>query len=158
MAAQFSALATYVYRDFRVEILRTVCRNGCQLPTMCASSSKSLKLSSLRASQALYELPAPIMHCSCIDAIQLDKEWLLMNNRRNIMVREPAVQITAALEKQRASRFLSGPPAHFVRGGPGVGKSCVLSCVVYWARKNGWLVVWIPSGTFFSIQYYSLYD
>lgn len=70
----------------------------------------------------------------------------MMANRRSILVREPAIKVTNALDKQRADRFRSGPPAHFIRGAPGTGKSCVLSSVVYWARKNGWLVVWIPSG------------
>jgi hypothetical protein len=76
------------------------------------------------------------------------KEEFASTKQRGLLIREHAMRVINDLTKAQANKFIKSDSttAHILFGFKGCGKSGALSQIVYWARKNDWLVVYINSG------------
>jgi len=65
-----------------------------------------------------------------------------------VMARSNLHQLVQELERQRSTGFSrkQGARSIIFDGEDGVGKSTMLTQLVYWARSNGWLVLFVPDG------------
>lgn len=67
---------------------------------------------------------------------------------KTLLLRKPVFDSIKNIELALEQSFSKShsPPPILLHGHKGCGKSAVLSLVVYWARRNDWLVVYIPNG------------
>ena len=93
---------------------------------------------------------------------RLAKQEFTSTGAHAILIRPQAIEAINNLKAQQATSFLGAkalskksssssqktdvPRPMLLHGYRGCGKSAVLSQVVYWARRSGWLVVTIPDG------------
>lgn len=91
-------------------------------------------------------------------SLHLTRREFAETKTKSILIRKQALEAIANLKAQQAAGFIvprhkasiandvSVPKPMMLHGHVGVGKSAVMSEVVYWARRSGWLVVYIPDG------------
>lgn len=88
-------------------------------------------------------------------SLHLTRREFAQTKTKSILLRKQALEAIANLKAQEAAGFIipqhkansddsSIPKPMMLHGHNGCGKSAVLSEVVYWARRSGWLVVYIP--------------
>lgn len=78
-------------------------------------------------------------------ALQMDLATFGLGKGFQFMLSEQAMKVIEKLQAQKQSYFTDLQPT-ILDGDRGQGKSVALLEIVYWARQNGWLVVYIPDG------------
>jgi len=78
-----------------------------------------------------------------------DADIISKGEAMGILIRRKTIEIISLLERERKNHFLFDNDEMknylLLRGVSGCGKSVILNQTVHWARKNGWIVVFIPS-------------
>lgn len=89
-------------------------------------------------------------------SLHLTRREFAQTKTKSILLRKQALEAISNLKAQQAAGFVvpahkagaandaSIPKPMMLHGHNGCGKSAVLSEVVYWARRSGWLVVYVP--------------
>jgi len=67
-------------------------------------------------------------------------------NKNCLMIRNTTIDIIEYLQQAKNDLFSDKYIPKLLDGFPGVGKSAILQQVVYWARKSGWIVLFIKNG------------
>lgn len=79
---------------------------------------------------------------------KIEEREFTSTKEMSLLFREPSFIGIENLKLSKSMGFSEQSPKNFLfHGDKGVGKSAVLQHVIYWARKNGWLVFNIKSGT-----------
>jgi len=71
-------------------------------------------------------------------------------NKSCLLIRNATLDIIEWLKKSQADMFSNNYIPKILDGMSGVGKSAVLQSVVYWARKSGWIVLYIKNGVYWA--------
>eukprot|EP01129_Flabellula_baltica_P001662 TRINITY_DN11605_c0_g1_i1.p1 TRINITY_DN11605_c0_g1~~TRINITY_DN11605_c0_g1_i1.p1 ORF type:complete len:452 (+),score=108.05 TRINITY_DN11605_c0_g1_i1:34-1356(+) len=77
----------------------------------------------------------------------LEKKEFKATNRTCFMIRKETIDAVNWLNKSKDAMFTNeAPPPMLLSGERGVGKSAILNSLVYYARKTGWIVFYVPYG------------
>eukprot|EP01118_Nematostelium_gracile_P005209 TRINITY_DN1631_c0_g1_i2.p1 TRINITY_DN1631_c0_g1~~TRINITY_DN1631_c0_g1_i2.p1 ORF type:complete len:709 (+),score=161.45 TRINITY_DN1631_c0_g1_i2:245-2128(+) len=77
-----------------------------------------------------------------------EHSYLHQGEKVAFLFRRRTLQLIERLKAARKDHFLHSSPYIMLDGDTGSGKSTMLNQVVYWARRSGWLVLFVPDGNY----------
>eukprot|EP01088_Endostelium_zonatum_P010600 TRINITY_DN240_c1_g1_i1.p1 TRINITY_DN240_c1_g1~~TRINITY_DN240_c1_g1_i1.p1 ORF type:complete len:658 (-),score=136.52 TRINITY_DN240_c1_g1_i1:36-2009(-) len=81
-----------------------------------------------------------------IDYQRPDRVGKNVRSTEIFLFRKPAYEAISRIQKRLEEGFSGDNEAIMLVGERGSGKSITMNQIVLWARRNGWLVLWVPNG------------